>query len=112
MATPNRLKIAFVVLVALAVAAVVSNADNQQNFTGIMCDAEQAAAPGKSPDECVNARVEAGANFTLITDDDDDVYVLTGQEQQFKLLAGQRVTVVGTEDGDTIAVSSIFRPKR
>ena len=60
---------------------------------------------GKTPAECVRDCVRKGAAYMLINS--DRRYTLSGNQEQFSKLAGQRVTVRGAVQGSTIQVSAI-----
>jgi hypothetical protein len=81
----------------------------ERSFSGVVtdsrCGARHARNSGKSPAECARACVRDGLQYTLI--DGDKVYALQGQAADLDRLAGQRTTVAGTLDGNTIQISSI-----
>ena len=74
-------------------------------ITDANCGARHSKNSGKSPAECVQACVRNGSRYTLV--DGDKVHTLDGKTAEIDSLAGQRVKIVGTLDGDTIKVSSV-----
>ena len=112
-------------LIALGVAAVAAAepepgqaagsssaapAQPQQSYEGMItdahCGAKHEASISKTASDCARACVHAGSQFALV--DGDKTYVLSGDLERLKRAAGLRVKVVGTLNGDTIAVSSII----
>jgi hypothetical protein len=55
--------------------------------------------------DCTRLCVHSGESFALV--DGDKAYKLDGQRATLKRLAGERVKIVGTLNGDTIAVASV-----
>ena len=80
-----------------------------RTFAGLItdanCGARHSKNSGKSPAECVQACVRNGSKYTLV--DGDKVHILDGKTAEIDSLAGQRVKIVGTLDGETIKVSSV-----
>jgi hypothetical protein len=79
----------------------------QQKFTGVVSDTMCGAKhmmQGSAAD-CTRACVSKGSKYALVVG--DKVYTLSGHEQELDKEAGQRVTVTGTLDGDTINVNSV-----
>jgi hypothetical protein len=80
-----------------------------QSFEGMVtcsrCGAKHEANLDRSATTCVRVCVHAGSNFALIYD--DSTFLLDGDLNSFKKLAGQRVHVVGVRSGNTIKVASI-----
>jgi len=74
-------------------------------ITDSKCAAKHAKNSRKGPAECTRACVRAGAKYTLV--DGDKVYTLEGKEDQLDRVAGERATVEGTLDGNTIKVASV-----
>jgi hypothetical protein len=60
---------------------------------------------GKSTMECTQMCVRNGSKYVLV--EGDKKYNLAGSESDFDGMAGQRVKVVGSLDGNTIKVGSI-----
>lgn len=83
-----------------------------QSFSGVltddMCGAKH-MMPGKSDAECTRECVKAGSRYALAVG--DKVYKLSGDAKQFDALAGQKVTLKGEAQGNTIAVTSISAAK-
>jgi hypothetical protein len=80
-----------------------------QSYEGVIsdtrCGAKHAASIGKSAADCARACVHASEHFALV--DGDTLYLLEGNVPAIKELAGQRVKIVGTQNGNTIIVSSV-----
>jgi hypothetical protein len=74
-------------------------------ITDSSCGAKHAKESNQAPAECARACVRKGSKYTLV--DGDKVHVLDGKTAELDSLAGQRATVVGTLDGDTIRVTSV-----
>jgi len=72
--------------------------------TDTQCGAKHRASIGKTASDCTRACVHGGAQFALV--DGDKSYVLSGDSELLKRLAGSRARVMGTRRGDTIAISS------
>jgi hypothetical protein len=77
-------------------------------FSGMVtdsrCGARHLRNSHLSPAECARACVRKGASYVLV--DGERRYALTGDEDMLGKLAGTRVNVTGTRQGDTILVSS------
>lgn len=110
------LALLFATLGAAAGAAVGTPANSQgavitpsQSFEGMVtcsqCGARHPATLDRSATTCVRVCVHGGASFTLVYD--DSTYLLDGDLNSFKKLAGQRARVVGVRSGNTIKVDSI-----
>jgi hypothetical protein len=82
----------------------------QQTYEGVItdtqCGAKHQASISKTAADCARSCVHAGSQFALV--DGDKTYILSGDMERLKSAAGRRVKVVGTRNGDTIAVSSII----
>lgn len=80
-----------------------------QSFEGMVtcsrCGAKHEATLDRSATTCVRVCVHGGANFALVYD--ESAYLLDGDLNSFKKLAGQRVRIVGVRSGNTIKVASI-----
>jgi hypothetical protein len=78
-------------------------------FSGIVtdthCGAKHSAKVGLSAADCTRACVHAGEYFALV--DGEKAYTLAGDPVALKHLAGDRVKVAGTLNGNTIAVVSV-----
>jgi hypothetical protein len=84
-------------------------AATEQAYQGMVtcsrCGAKHSAALGLTAANCVRVCVHGGANFALV--DADAVYLLDGDLNVLKRLAGQRARVVGALNGKTIRISSV-----
>ena len=80
-----------------------------QSFEGMVtcsrCGAKHQATLDRSATTCVRVCVHGGANFALVYDESS--FLLDGDLNSFKKLAGQRVRIVGVRSGNTIKVASI-----
>jgi hypothetical protein len=74
-------------------------------ITDAHCGAKHSAVVGKSAADCTRLCVHSGEQFALV--DGEKMYVLRGQPEALKRVAGQRVEVVGTLNGNVISVVSI-----
>jgi len=77
-------------------------------FSGVVTDAHCGARhqdSTKSPAECTKMCVRNGSRYVLV--DGDKTYSLSGDGSQFGGFAGQRVSIAGTLDGETLRVDSI-----
>jgi hypothetical protein len=74
-------------------------------ITDTRCGAKHSAAIGLAAADCTRACVHGGEQFALV--DGDNVYVLEGEVGAVKRMAGQRVRIVGTLNGNKISVSTV-----
>lgn len=83
-----------------------------QPFEGVVtdthCGARHSPDGALSAAGCTRSCVHAGQHFALV--DGDKVYVLEGDGELLKRAAGERVTVIGTLNDNTIAVASVRLP--
>jgi hypothetical protein len=81
----------------------------QQTYEGMItdthCGAKHVASISKNAADCARSCVHAGSQFALV--DGEKTYILSGDPERLKDAAGRRVKVVGTRNGETIAVSLI-----
>lgn len=86
-----------------------SSAVEGQTYDGMItdshCGAKHSATIGLAAADCTRVCVHAGNEFALV--DGEKVYVLTGDRDALKRVAGQRVKIVGTLNGNTIAVAGV-----
>jgi|SRR5579872_314870 len=73
--------------------------------TDTRCGAKHSSKVGLSAADCTRACVHAGEHFALV--DGEKSYILIGDSAALKRLAGSRVKVAGTLNGNTIAVVSV-----
>jgi hypothetical protein len=78
-------------------------------LTDTHCNARHSAAIGLSAADCTRAYVHGGDQFALV--DGDNVYVLDGDAGVLKKMAGQRVQIGGTLNGNKISVLSVAAGK-
>ena len=69
-----------------------------------MCGAKHMMAD-KSAAECTRECVKKGSKFALVSG--DKLYILEGHEAELDKYAGQRVTISGMLQGDTITVKEV-----
>ena len=95
---------------AKPVAAATQDADNPRErvFAGLVtddhCGARHDMDSGMNPTECTKMCVRNGSRYVLV--EGNKRYALAGNESQLSSLAGQRVNIAGTLDGNTIKVVS------
>jgi hypothetical protein len=89
--------------------AALPQAAEQQTYEGIVtcstCGAKHAADINKSAADCTRVCVHGGAKFALV--DGEKTYMLEGDLNQLKRIAGQRAQIMGSMQGNTITISSI-----
>lgn len=80
-----------------------------QNYEGMItdtrCGAKHSAEIGLAASNCTRVCVHAGEHFVLV--DGDNLYLLEGDSQALKHLAGERVRIVGILNGNKLFVSSV-----
>jgi hypothetical protein len=83
-----------------------------QTYEGVVtdthCGAKHTPAIPESAGDCTRACVHSGEHFALVNG--DKLYVLEGENQLLNHAAGERVTVTGTLNGNTISVTSVRLP--
>lgn len=93
----------------VAAAAQAADSSRLRVFSGLITDDHCAARhemdSGMNPTECTKMCVRNGSRYLLVAG--DKRYALEGSESQFDGLAGQRASIAGTLEGDTIKVVSI-----
>jgi hypothetical protein len=86
-----------------------SSAIQPQAYEGMVtdtqCGAKHSAAIGMTASDCTRVCVHGGEQFALV--DGDTIYALEGGLAALKRVAGQRVRIVGTLNGNKIAVVSV-----
>jgi hypothetical protein len=73
-----------------------------------MCGAKH-MQKNKTPAECTRECVKDGSDYALVVG--EKVYALKGNRTDIDKLAGQRATVKGSLDGDTVTVRSVAAAK-
>lgn len=85
----------------------------EQNYEGMVtcsrCGARHSAKLSRTAADCTRICVHDGASFALI--DGDKTYLLEGDLNVLKRIAGQRAGIVGVVTGNTIRVSSVSPAK-
>ena len=86
----------------------------QQSFPGVVtcsvCGAKHDKTMNQSAAGCTKICLKKGASFALV--DGDKVYMLQGSDEYLDKFAGERVSISGTLNGDTIQVNSVEAMKR
>jgi hypothetical protein len=81
----------------------------EQAYDGMVtcsrCGARHSAKLGQTATVCTRVCIHDGASFALV--DTNTTYLLEGDLNVLKKLAGQRVHVVGALNGKTIRISSV-----
>ena len=80
-------------------------------FSGIITDARcgpRHADSKRSASECTRMCVHNGSKYLMV--DGDTSYELAGNPTLFDRFAGERVSLIGVLDGDTLRVSSVRLP--
>ena len=79
-----------------------------ESFEGVVtcsrCGARHSASLGKNAADCARVCVHGGAKFVLVNG--DKTYVLEGDPDLLKRVAGRRTRIAGVASGNTIRVSS------
>ena len=99
-------------VLALGLASTFAQSAQQQTITGVLTDSMCGAthmAKDKSPAECTRMCVKNGQKYALAAD--KKVYTLEGHEAELDKLAGQKVIVRGSLNGDSISVQSVTASK-
>jgi hypothetical protein len=76
-------------------------------ITDTRCGAKHSAKIALSAADCTRVCVHSGDGFALV--DGDKLYLLQGEAAALKQSAGERVKILGTLTGNTIAVSSVIK---
>jgi hypothetical protein len=69
------------------------------------CGAKHSAALDRSATTCVRVCAHGGAQFALVNA--DETYLLEGDMDALKRVAGQRAKIIGSREGKTIKVQSV-----
>ncbi|HTW59447.1 MAG TPA: hypothetical protein VMD99_15045 [Terriglobales bacterium] len=69
------------------------------------CGARHSAKLGQTAADCTRMCVHAGASFALV--DGDKMYLLAGDLNLLKKMAGERVRITGVASGNTIRVATV-----
>jgi hypothetical protein len=84
-------------------------AGGEQTFSGVvtdsMCGAKHNTSMDQSAARCTKMCLKKGASFALV--DGDKLYKLSGGDEYLDKVAGERVKISGTLNGDTIKVMSV-----
>ncbi len=82
-------------------------------FEGIVtdshCGAKHSAKVGMSAADCTRACVHGGEHFALVAG--EKTYLLEGEAEALKRIAGERARISGTLNGGTISVTSVNPPQ-
>jgi len=86
-----------------------TQAAKERTFEGMVtcsrCGAKHLASLAKAADACVRMCVHDGGSFALV--ESDRTYLLDGDMNALRKVAGQRARIVGTLSGKTIKVSTV-----
>lgn len=74
-------------------------------ITDTRCGAKHSAAIGKTAADCTLVCVRGGEQFVLVAG--EAIYLLDGDLVALKRVAGQRVRIVGTLNGNKISIASV-----
>jgi hypothetical protein len=81
----------------------------EQTYEGMVtcsrCGARHSAKLGETASDCTRICVHGGAKFALV--DGEKVYLLEGDLNVLKKIAGERARITGSATGNTIRVSSV-----
>lgn len=94
------------------VSVFAQTSGSQKTLTGVVSDAMCGKAhmmKDKSAAECTRACVKEGSKYALVVG--DTVYTLGGHEADLDKYAGQKVTLTGSVNGQTVNVSSVAPAK-
>lgn len=107
-----RMKLMAAILLAGVAGGFAAPAE--QTFNGVVTDTmcgKQHMAKNESPAKCTRECVKSGsADYALMVG--DKMYKLEGDKSAIDKYAGEKATVKGTAQGDTITVSSIAASKK
>lgn len=95
---------------AIAVLSIGTAWAAEQTLSGkisdVMCGASHEGMPKKMTDrECTQDCASKGAQYVLVSG--DKTYKLTNHASDLKAHAGERVTITGDVQGDTVRVSKV-----
>lgn len=86
-----------------------NRAETEKAYEGMVtcsrCGPKHSPDLARTAEVCVRVCVHGGASFALI--DSDSLYLLDGDLDALKRVAGQRVRILGTLNGKTIKVASV-----
>jgi hypothetical protein len=95
--------------VDMAEPSQTTNAGTGKAYEGMVtcsrCGARHSPALARTAEVCVRVCVHGGASFALV--DSDSTYLLDGDTNALKRVAGQRVRIRGNLSGQTIKVASV-----
>ena len=110
-------------LATVGVSATVASAEDpapaqaspaSQTFSGVvtcsLCGAKHNTSMNQSAAGCTKICLKKGGGYALV--DGEKVYKLAGGTDYLDKFAGERVTVAGTLNGDTIRVTSVDATNR
>lgn len=82
---------------------------SEQSYEGMVtcsrCGAKHSPRMDRTATNCTRVCVHSGASFELV--EAESAYVLEGNLEALKQVAGQRARVIGTRTGDTIKVDAV-----
>lgn len=111
-----------IALAGVGVSATLASAEDparpqapgaDQTFSGVvtcsLCGARHSTSMNQNAAGCTRVCLKKGAGFALV--DAEKVYKLEGGTDYLDKFAGERVTISGTLNGDTIQVTSVDASK-
>lgn len=106
------LDIALVLLLIVGAVAVITAANNQETFSGVVYNigSVRQQVPLRSGDgDRIIAGTRSGARYVLV--DRDGVYPLEGDENRVGMFAGHVATIMGSYANGTIHVSTAYQSR-
>ena len=95
----------FVLGVAFTLSLPAFAAGKEGTLTGTVSDAMCGAKHSGDAATCTKGCVKKGSKYALVVG--DKVYTLSGGDADLDKLAGQKATVTGTVDGDSVKVATV-----
>lgn len=87
-----------------------NSTQNEESYEGMVtcsrCGAKHSAALERTATNCTRICVHAGASFELVQG--ESTYLLEGDLQALKRVAGERTRILGIRNGNTIKVTSVI----
>ncbi len=106
------LDIALVVLMIVGAIAIVTAANNQETFSGIVyniASVRQRVALRPGDGDRIIAGAHLGAHYVLV--DQDGVYPLEDNDERVAVFAGHKATIMGSYADGAIHVSTAYRSR-
>ncbi len=106
------LDFALAVLMIVGAVAVVTAANNQETFSGMVyniASVRQHVALHPGDGERIIAGTLSGAHYVLV--DQDGIYPLQGDDERVGMFAGHEATIMGSYADGAIHVSTAYRSR-